>query len=259
MPNAKKAVTKSSSKPKLATPETPGTQIAMQSIRNYLIIMISVTVLVVLAGGYFIYGLAQANIRRALEVRAQDYQIKLTENKLTKLEEAEPKLEGLKKADGSQPSRFDFITERTLPESDSFATILTIFNKLEEDESVSIESISKPAASGSASGSPSGASSTPSTPASSGDAPAESKTAAKATPTIIAIKATGSRDAIMGLLQALEKSARIFDFSTMKIDGGVGKEYTLDMQYKVYSYTKPSISPLEVKIDEYETKKGDYE
>jgi hypothetical protein len=27
----------------------------------------------------------------------------------------------------------------------------------------------------------------------------------------------------------------------------------------VYSYTKPSISPLQIKIDEYETKKGDYE
>jgi hypothetical protein len=63
----------------------------------------------------------------------------------------------------------------------------------------------------------------------------------------------------MGLLKALEKSARIFDFSTMKIDGGVDKEYSLDMQYKVYSYTKPSISPLQIKIDEYETKKGDYE
>jgi hypothetical protein len=238
----------------------------MQSIRNYLIIMVGITVLVVLAGGYFIYGLAQANIRRALEVRAQDYQIKLTENKLAKLEEAESKLEELKRADGSNPSRFDFITERTLPESDSFATILTIFNQLQEDESVNIESVSKPASSASSSG----ASSTPNTPpasdatSSAGDAAsssgaAGSTPATKATPTIVSIKASGSRDAVMGLLKALEKSARIFDFSTMKIDGGVDKEYSLDMQYKVYSYTKPSISPLQIKIDEYETKKGDYE
>ncbi len=227
---------------KVTPPETPGTQAAMQSIRNYLIIAIGMTVLTVLVGGYFIYTLAQANVKKALEVRAQEYQIKLSEAKLAKLEDSEAELTKLKQADGDKPSQFDFITQRTLPESENFEGILTIFNRLQADQSVDIESITKPSA---------------------GTAVATSGTAAKvasgkSTSSIIAVKATGSREAVIGYLEALESSARIFDFSTMKITSSQGK-YTLDMQYKVYAFPKPSIEAKDVKIDEYEANKGNYE
>jgi hypothetical protein len=76
MAPTKKNTAPTSTKKKVAPPETPGTQAAMQSIRNYLIISIVVTALVVLVGGYFIYTLAQANVTR---VRAQEYQVKLSE------------------------------------------------------------------------------------------------------------------------------------------------------------------------------------
>jgi hypothetical protein len=59
-------------------------------------------------------------------------------------------------------------------------------------------------------------------------------------------------------LEALESSARIFDFSTMKITSSQGK-YTLDMQYKVYAFPKPSIEAKKVNIDEYEANKGNFE
>ena len=99
MAPTKKTAPQPPSKKKVTPPETPGTQAAMQSIRNYLIIAIGVTVLVILVGGYFIYTLAQANVRKALEVRAQEYQVKLSEVKLAKLEEAEPEIQKLKQAE----------------------------------------------------------------------------------------------------------------------------------------------------------------
>jgi Tfp pilus assembly protein PilO len=255
MVDAKKTTSSSSTKPKIAVPDTPVSQMATQSIRNYLIIIIAVTTLVVLVGGYFIYTLAQANIKRALEVRAQDYQIKLSENKLAKLKEAEPKLEELKRADGDRPSRFDFITERTLPTNIAFDTVLTIFDRLQEDYNVDIESISKVASTATSSSSSSTPSTSPSSEASGGG----SATTTQAKSHTISIKATGSREGVIGYLRALEASSRIFDFSSMKIDGKVGTPYTLDIQYKIYSFEKPSVSSTEINIDEYETKKGEFE
>jgi len=243
MAPTKKAAPQLPSKKKVTPPETPGTQAAMQSIRNYLIIAIGVTVLVILVGGYFIYTLAQANVRKALEVRAQEYQIKLSEVKLAKLEEAEPEIQKLKQAEGNNPSKFDFITQRTLPKDEDFEAILTIFNRLQSDYQVDIESINKPTAAGAtATGTTSGTT-----------APASG-----AKSSLVAVKATGSQDSVLGFLAALEASARIFDFSTMKITSSQGT-YTLDMQYKIYALPKPSIGAQEVKIDEYEADKGKYE
>lgn len=243
MAPTKRSVTPVASKKKLVPPQTPGTEAIMQSIRNYLIIAIGVTVLVVLVGGYFIYTLAQSNVKKALEVRAQDYQIKLSENKIAKLQDAEPELIKLKQSEGDKPSKFDFITRRTLPEGEDFEAVLTIFNRLQRDYHVSIESINKPGTTGLI---PTAA------------APADTDDTGKAQSTLVGIKAVGSQGAVINLLQALDSSARVFDFSTMKIENTQGV-YTLDIQYKIYSMSKPSISNTDVKIDEYEANKGKYE
>lgn len=255
MPEAKKPTikTKAAGKAKLSVPETPGTQLATQSMRNFLIITISVTVLVVLVGGYFAYNLAQSNVKRALEVRAQEYQIKLTENKLAKLDEYKTRLEEIKRADGDRPSKFEFITERTLPEDESFDDILTIFSTLEKEQAVKVEAITRTNAAISGQ-----ASSTTSTSGESGGSQSSTQSPKSQTHPI-SIKATGSREAIIGLMRSLEKSSRVFDFSSMKIDGDKTKPYTLDIQYRIYSFAKPSIAPVEVKIDQFEANKGDYE
>lgn len=243
MAPTKKTAPQLPSRKKVTPPETPGTQAAMQSIRNYLIIAIGVTVLVILVGGYFIYTLAQANVRKALEVRAQEYQIKLSEVKLAKLEEAEPEIQKLKQAEGNNPSKFDFITQRTLPKDEDFEAILTIFNRLQSDYQVDIESINKPTAAGATT---------------TGTAAGTAAPASGAKSSLVAVKATGSQDSVLGFLAALEASARIFDFSTMKITSSQGT-YTLDMQYKIYALPKPSIGAQKVKIDQYEADKGKYE
>lgn len=245
MAPTKKTAPQAPSRKKVTPPETPGTQAAMQSIRNYLIIAIGVTVLVVLVGGYFIYTLAQANVKKALEVRAQEYQIKLSDTKLAKLEEAEPEITKLKQAEGDKPSRFDFITQRTLPKDEDFEAILTIFNQLQSDYQVDIESINKPTSVGVATA----------VPSASADSSAQ---ASGSKSSLVAVKATGSQESVLGFLAALEASARIFDFSTMKVTSSQGT-YTLDMQYKIYALPKPSINSTDVKIDEYEADKGKYE
>jgi hypothetical protein len=230
---------------KIQTPDTPGSIAAAQSMRNYLLIAIGVATLAVLVGGYFIYNLAQANIRKALEVRAQEYQIKLSEKKIEQIAAAEPELQKIKLAEANKPSKFDFITQRTLPENEDFESVLTIFNRLQKDKQVNVESISKQ---GSGTNTTSTAAATTETGSASG----------AAQPNTVTIKASAAPEAMFNFLAALETSARTFDFSTMKISSAQGS-LTLDITYKVYSMGKPSIDDTAVKIDEYENDKEKYE
>lgn len=231
---------------KIQTPDTPGSIAAAQSMRNYLLIAVGVATLSVVVGGYFIYNLAQANIRKALEVRAQEYQIKLSEKKIEQIAAAEPELQKLKVAEANKPSKFDFITQRTLPENEDFESVLTVFNRLQKDKQVNIESISKQVAGGTTTSPTAPIAET--TPTNNGTAQSNTVT----------IKASSAPEAMFNFLAALETSARIFDFSTMKISSAQGS-LTLDITYKVYSMGKPSIDETSVKIDEYEDDKEKYE
>lgn len=230
---------------KIQTPDTPGSIAAAQSMRNYLIIAVGVATLSVLVGGYFIYTLAQANIKKALEVRAQEYQIKLSEKKIEQIAASEPELQKIKLAESNKPSKFDFITQRTLPENEDFESVLTVFNRLQKDKQVNVESISKQGTG---------------TTVTSTTAPVAETTSTNgaAQPNTVTIKASAAPEAMFNFLAALETSARIFDFSTMKISSAQGS-LTLDITYKVYSMGKPSIDETAVKIDEYEKDKEKYE
>lgn len=230
---------------KIQTPDTPGSIAAAQSMRNYLIIAIGVATLSVLVGGYFIYTLAQANIKKALEVRAQEYQIKLSEKKIEQIAASEPELQKIKLAEANKPSKFDFITQRTLPENEDFESVLTVFNRLQKDKQVNVESISKQ-------GSTTTATTVTTQTTESGS------TNGTAQPNTVTIKASAAPEAMFNFLAALETSARIFDFSTMKISSAQGS-LTLDITYKVYSMSKPSIDETAVKIDEFENDKEKYE
>lgn len=230
---------------KVQTPDTPGSIAAAQSMRNYLIIAVGVATLSVLVGGYFIYTLAQANIKKALEVRAQEYQIKLSEKKIEQIAASEPELQKIKLAEANKPSKFDFITQRTLPENEDFESVLTVFNRLQKDKQVNVESISKQ-----------GSTTTATTVAT--QATDTSSANGTAQPNTVTIKASAAPEAMFNFLAALETSARIFDFSTMKISSAQGS-LTLDITYKVYSMSKPSIDETAVKIDEFENDKEKYE
>lgn len=229
---------------KVQAPQTPITTLQQQSMRNFLIIIITITTLVAIGGGYLTYRLVNANIKKALEVRAQEYYIKLAQNKKDKITQAEPILTALKKANGDSPSDFEFVTQRSLPATTDFEGILTVFNTLEKKQLINVESISRAAA---------GTATTPTASATSAVA-----TAAGVKSDTISIKASGARDQIIAFLRSMETSARIFNFNSMKLSGDNGS-LTLDMQYEVYYLPKPSDEDKSVPINEYEANKGSYQ
>ncbi len=227
---------------KKAVPETAISQAQESSIRNFIIIAVVVCVLVLLGGGYVIYLLANANVNKALEVRAQEQYISLANKKLDTLKESEEVLVGLKKSDGTNTSEFDFVTKRVLPETADFQSILTIFNTLESTALVSIESISRQQGATTAV--------TGSTPA-----PTVAGDDGKAVSSVITVKASAPATQITSLLRAVERSARVMDFQNMKLSGDK-LSTSLNITYTVYNLPKPSIEDKSVPLSEYEAKKA---
>jgi|GEM_PF-6216104 len=233
------AVIKSKTTNKVEMPQTQISRSQQTGVRNFLIIAISITALIVLVGGYFTYQLANWNITKANEIKAQDIYIKLANEKVDKLAEAETKLKDIKQPDSSQVSDFDRITQRVLPTTDDLGLLLTIFQKLETETLVKIENISKASASG--------AVKPVETVATSGDG------TVKTFP--IVFKATGKYESIQNFLKAIESSQRVFDFSTLKLSG-TPDSISLDMTYRVYYMEKPSILDSQTPLDEYQAKQA---
>lgn len=228
-----------------AVPQTPVSLAQQSSTRNFVIITIVITALVVLGGGYAIYTLANMNIKRALEVRAQDYYITLAQKKKSKLEDAEPQVVELKKADGSAPSTFDYVTKRVLPATGDFQGILTIFNTLEQTTLVNVESITRAGGTG-----------TTSSTAASVATPTTTSSGAQSTQ--ITLKVNSSQEQITAFLRAIERSARVMDFQSMKLSGDKNST-SLGVTYTVYNLPKPSVDSQTIPISDYEANKGQYE
>lgn len=222
---------------KIQAPDTRLTQLQQTSMRNFLIIVISATVLTVLVGGYFIYQLAQANIKKSNEIKAQDIYISLANKKIEKLKQSESQLTKIKTPDSTGVSDFSRITERVLPATDDLGTILTIFQKLQSQTLVQIDNVSK-------------------------DTKTTTSTATKTTTSNAAssfqlsFKSTGNYDQIKNFLKSIESSQRVFDFSTLKISG-TGNSLTLDMTYKMYYKEKASIKDTEMLLSEYQAQQSE--
>ena len=226
-------VTKATDSPrKIQVPETKMTQSQQTSMRNFLIVISTITVFVVSLGGYFVYQLAQANVMKANEIKAQDIQISLSRTKLDTLTKAEPELNKIKIADSSGVSDFSRITERVLPSTDDLGTILTIFQKLQTQTLVQIDNVSKDSRSTAAS-------------------TTTASTSTKAQSFQISFKSTGSYEQIKNFLKAIESSQRVFDFSNLRLSGN-GSSLTLDMTYKLYFKGKPSITDTQTPLSEYQ-------
>ncbi len=228
---------------KIAIPQTPVSQSQQNSIRNLVIITVVICTLVVLGGGYAIYQLINANSKKAFEVRAQEYYIVAAQKNLQKLKDAEPALADIKKSDGSAPSTFDYVTKRVLPTTPDFQVLLTVINTLEKQTLVNIESVSKDTATGTAA-----------TPAGTANQAQSSGIQTSQ----LTFKVSGNQDQVNTFLRAVEKSARVFDFSSMKLSGDA-TSISLSVSYRVYNLPKPSIDPQMVPMDQYESNKGKYQ
>lgn len=219
-----------------AAPQTSVSQAMAASMRKFMIISISVTVLIAAVGGYFIWVLANQNVKKSNEVYAQSIYKELAEKKVEALKSAETKLAELKQAQNGGVSNFELVTDRALPQTNDLSNILTMFQKLESTTLVKIDNISKLSVTGTANSTAPVAA-----------APAGS---AKALTMPLGFKATGSYDQILKLLRALETSTRVFDFSTLKISG-TAQDITLDMNYQVYYLPQPGIDDTKVPVASY--------
>lgn len=225
---------------KLQVPETRLTQLQQTNMRNFLIIMIAGTVLSVLVGGYFIYQLAQANIKKSNEIKAQDIYIGLAKEKVDMLQKSEAQLNRIKTADSTGVSDFSRITERVLPPTDDLGTILTIFQKLQSQTLVQIDDVSKEVNTLAAPTATAGGSS--------------ASTSSSATSSFqLSFKSTGTYDQIKNFLKSIEASQRVFDFSTLKISAE-SNILSLDMTYNLYFKEKPSIADTEMLLSDYQKK-----
>ncbi len=222
---------------KFQAPDTRLTQLQQTSMRNFLIIIITGTVLTVLVGGYFIYQLAQANIKKSNEIKAQDIYISLANKKIEKLKQSESQLAKIKTPDSSGVSDFSRITERVLPATDDLGTILTIFQKIQSQTLVDIDNVSKESQVALA-------------------ATTEATTTnSSASSFQLSFKSTGTYEQIKNFLKAIESSQRVFDFSTLKISG-TGNSLTLDMTYLLYFKDKPAITDKEMLLSEYQAQQN---
>ncbi|MCC7543140.1 hypothetical protein IT415_00285 [bacterium] len=225
---------------KLQVPETRLTQLQQTNMRNFLIITIAGTVLSVLVGGYFIYQLAQANIKKSNEIKAQDIYIGLVKKKVEILQKSEAQLNRIKTADSTGVSDFSRITERVLPPTDDLGTILTIFQKLQSQTLVQIDDVSKEVNTLAAPTATAGGSS--------------ASTSSSATSSFqLSFKSTGTYDQIKNFLKSIEASQRVFDFSTLKISAE-SNILSLDMTYNLYFKEKPSIADTEMLLSDYQKK-----
>lgn len=222
---------------KFQAPDTRLTQLQQTSMRNFLIIIITGTVLTVIVGGYFIYQLAQANIKKSNEIKAQDIYISLANKKIEKLKQSESQLAKIKTPDSSGVSDFSRITERVLPATDDLGTILTIFQKLQSQTLVDIDNVAKESQTALAT----------TTEATTNNSSASSFQ--------LSFKSTGTYDQIKNFLKAIESSQRVFDFSTLKISGN-GSSLTLDMTYILYFKDKPVITDKEMLLSEYQAQQN---
>lgn len=224
---------------KFQAPDTRLTQLQQTSMRNFLIIIIAATTLTVIVGGYFIYQLAQANIKKSNEIKAQDIYISLANKKIEKLKQSESQLAKIKTPDSSGVSDFSRITERVLPATDDLGTILTIFQKIQSQTLVDIDNVSKE---NQAALAQAGDTTTANNPSASNFQ--------------LSFKSTGTYDQIKNFLKAIESSQRVFDFSTLKISS-TGNSLTLDMTYILYFKDKPAITDKEMPLSEYQAQQNE--
>lgn len=223
---------------KPAVPQTDLMLKQQSALTKFLVITIGLTVLAVAIGGYFIFQLSNLNIKKAAELRAQEGTIKLLKHKQDVLDSSKDVIAELKKASGDKPSFFDLITIRSLPYKSDIESIIGTMSVLEDKTGVVVTNISNETGTA-------GVASPAAAAASSVDSAVQKLT--------FSAKVEGSYEAIMDFFRNIEKSARVMDFSNMKISGS-DKTISLTVTYQTYFLNEPDLKSQSVALDEFEAK-----
>lgn len=191
---------------KVEHPKTPTSINDKLATKNFLTIMIAVSVGVVLIGGYFIYRFAGAYVKQANEVKAQDQLISSLKKKQVALEQLKPNYAAITQKGANNLSDADLIL-RAVPTSEDYKRLIASIEQIGKESNVRVTSVTQ-----STSAAPAPAA------AGSGSKPA----ATDATVLGFTVSIEGPYDKIFTFLENTERSARVLNFTNMTLSGNSG-------------------------------------
>lgn len=206
--------------PAKKTPAVPATQISTAEAkqnRQYLMIMIAVSAVIVLVGGYISWKLFGTYIRRTNEVKAQDQYISALKQKKQDLNDLQPNYQRITQKGANGFSTADEIY-RALPKHIEYKTLIGVIENISAASGVNA-SIS-PSASGGAAATGTSNSSTPSSGPT--DLSDDDFTGSSPQEFAFTVTVTGPYDQVIKFLQNTENSLRPINFQSMSLTGTTG-------------------------------------
>ncbi len=197
---------------KVERPKTPISMNEKLETKNFLTVMILVTSVVVLVGGYFVYRLTQAYIRQANEVKAQDKLINSLKDKQEALEKLKPNYAAITTKGANNISDADLVL-RALPTTEDYKSLIASLEQIGKESGVKVTTVTQ--SGGAVAASPTPTSTTPGTPAA-------SSTAAQPQALAFSVNIEGPYERIFVFLQNTERSARVMNFTSMTLSGNSG-------------------------------------
>lgn len=186
---------------KVEHPKTPTSLNDKLATKNFLTIMIAVSVGVVLIGGYFIYRLSTTYIRQANEIKAQDQLISSLKKKQIALEQLKPNYAAITQKGANNTSDADLIL-RAVPTTENYKSLIASLEQIGKESNVRVTSVTQS----------SGATSSP----------AQVGPSSAANVLAFTVSIEGPYDKIFTFLENTERSSRVMNFSNMTLSGNSG-------------------------------------
>jgi Tfp pilus assembly protein PilO len=202
---------------KVEHPKTPTSLNDKLATKNFLTIMIAVSVGVVLIGGYFIYRLSTTYIRQANEIKAQDQLITSLKKKRVALEQLKPNYTAITQKGSNNISDADLIL-RAVPTTENYKSLIASLEQIGKESNVRVTSV------------------TQSTGAASSGPQVGSNTTASVSVLPFTVSIEGPYDKIFTFLQNTERSSRVINFANMTLSGNSG---TVSASLSMKTYWQP--------------------
>lgn len=217
-------------KKKVEHPKTAASMNDQLATKNFLTIMIVISIAVVLIGGYFIYRLSSSYIRQANEIKAQDQLIGSLKKKSAALEQLKPNYAAITQKGANNVSDADLIL-RAVPTTEDYKSLIASLEKIGQESNVKVTSVTQ---------STSATSAAPAQPSASG---AQAAPASNTSANVLgfSVNITGPYDKIFTFLENTERSARVINFTSMTLSGNSGS-VSASLSMKTYWRPPANIS-----------------
>jgi Tfp pilus assembly protein PilO len=208
---------------KVEHPKTPTSINDKLATKNFLTIMIAVSIGVVLIGGYFIYRFTGAYVKQANEIKAQDQLISSLKKKQAALEKLKPNYAAITQKGANNLSDADLIL-RAVPTSEDYKRLIASIEQIGKESNVRVSSVTQ-------------STSTAPAPAAAGSGSKPATTDATVLGFTVSIE--GQYDKIFTFLENTERSARVMNFTNMTLSGNSG---TVSASLSMKTYWRPPAS-----------------